>query len=80
MPRIPTLEEWIKGVNAVREAKDWVATCKGTEERFHAVWAPWSEYVSDPVNVSSSLDAALLELADPTLKALRLAGARETTI
>ena len=70
--RIPTRGEWIAGVNAVREAEDWIATCRDTRERFNTIWAPWSDYTTDPIFVPSSLDIALLELSDPSLKARRL--------
>lgn len=70
--RIPTQEEWIGGVNAARETEDWIATCRDSRDRFTGIWAPWSVYVSDPAYVPSSLDTALLELSDPSLKAFRL--------
>lgn len=72
---IPTREQWIAGVNAIREAKEWIATCRGLREKHLAIWAPWNEFSPDPRWVPSSLDAALLELADPSLKARRSVGA-----
>lgn len=69
--KVPTREDWIKGVSAVREAEEWLATCRGSRERFLGIWAPWSEYTTDSRDIPSSLDIALLELADPTLRARR---------
>lgn len=54
-------------VNDMREAEHWIATCRGTPERFNIICSPWSTYVTDPGLVPSSLDLALLELAEPSL-------------
>lgn len=66
--RVPTKEDWIKKVNDIREAEHWIASCKGKTERFEIIWGPWKDYVFDPNHMSSSLDMALLELAEPSLR------------
>lgn len=60
--------DWIKKVNDIREAEHCIATCKGKVERFDAIWRPWKDYMSDPDHATSSLDLALLELVEPTLR------------
>lgn len=64
--RIPSELDWLGKVTKIMEAKEWVATCKGTRERFDAIWASWWNYFSGQAPVSSSLDIALLTLAGPT--------------
>lgn len=66
--QVPTKEEWFRKVKEIIEAEEWVTTCMDRHEFFSSIWAAWLEYTSDPDQVSSSLDVALLELAEPTLK------------
>lgn len=66
--RVPSREDWIKKVNDIREAEHWIATCRGKVERFEAIWGPWKDYMSDSDQISSSLDLALLKLAEPSLR------------
>ena len=70
--RVPGREDWIRAVSDIGEAERWVATCRDRHDRHMTAWAPWTDYVSDPVFVPSSLDVALLELAEPSLKTRRL--------
>lgn len=70
-PQIPTLAEWLQKVSDIREAEEWVPRCKDRSERFNGVWAHWRKYITDANPVSSSLDVALLELAEPSLKLRR---------
>lgn len=67
-PQTPNREEWHHRVGDIREAEDWIATCRGVRDRFTATWQPWTVYVSDPGHMPSSLDVALLELAEPSLR------------
>ena len=55
-------------VNDIREAEHWIATCKDTLDCFNVVWAPWVAHMTNPGEVSSSLDLAILELAELTLR------------
>lgn len=47
-------------------AEEWEARCKDIREQFISIWAPWQKYAADPV--PSSLEVALLELAESSLK------------
>lgn len=67
-PKIPSRADWIQKVNDIRETEHWIATCKGKLERFDYIWGPWKDYISDPDQESTSLDLALLELAEPSLR------------
>lgn len=67
-PQVPTREEWLRKVSKIKEAEEWVATCQDRRERFTSSWAPWEEYTSAPDPVPSSLEVALLELAEPLLR------------
>lgn len=73
-PQVPTLKEWLQKVDDIREAEEWVARCKDRSERFDGVWAQWRRFIIDTNPVSSSLDVALLELAEPSLKLRRPVG------
>lgn len=56
-------------MNKIREVEDWIATCRGTRDHFISIWSPWIDYIYyDPRQMSSSLDLALLELAEPSLR------------
>lgn len=46
------------------KANEWIATCRGTSERFNKVWVTWSHYILGSDTVPSSLDAPLLTLAE----------------
>lgn len=65
--QVPSREEWVGRVNEIREAEDWIATCKGTRDKLANIWSLWLDHVSGPAQVPSSLDMALLELAEPAL-------------
>lgn len=66
--RIPSLEEWTRKVKEIKEAEEWVATCNGISKRFNTIWALWLHHTSDTGFIPSSLDTALLELAEPYLR------------
>lgn len=63
-PQFPTIAEWLKKVDEIKEAEEWVAMCKDRHERFTNIWASWQKYTADPDPVPSSLEVAFLELAD----------------
>lgn len=65
--QIPSKDEWICRVNAIREAEEWVAVGKNTTVKHTAIWSIWHEHFQDTSYVPSSLDISLLKLADPTL-------------
>lgn len=73
-PQVPTLKEWLQKVDDIREAEEWVARCKDRSERFDGIWAQWRRFTIDTNPVSSSIDVALLELAEPSLKLRRPVG------
>lgn len=66
--KVPGREEWVRRVNEIREVEDWIATSRASRDRFTNIWSLWLGHISDSDQVSSSLDVALLELAEPTLR------------
>lgn len=61
---------WVRKVRKIMEAKDWLAACKDTRKRFKSTWTTWRDHIHGSASVSSSLDIALLALADPAFKQL----------
>lgn len=45
MHKFPIREGWIRGVSRIRDAEDWIATCKGTQ--FTSIWAVCLDRVLD---------------------------------
>lgn len=60
--------EWLKKVDEIREAEEWVVRCRDKSKLFTSIWAQWQKYPADPDPVPSSLEVVLLELAEPSLK------------
>lgn len=57
-------------MNEITGTEEWIATCKGTQDCFDSIWATGRHYVSGSFTVFSSLDTAILALADPTFQQL----------
>lgn len=49
----PNRKEWIRKVNEIMEAVEWVATCKDRWERFSSIWATGQEHTFDPAQIPS---------------------------
>ena len=62
----PSEQDWLGKVMEIMEAEGWLATCRDTHEKFETTWAEWKAHVHDAALFSSSLDEALLVLADPS--------------
>lgn len=48
--------------------QDSIATCKGAHKLFTSMRAVWLARIPDPQLASSSLDLALLDMAEPSLR------------